>query len=592
VWIAIGVGYHDFGPPFSPKGEVILADAGTLKVLWHHPAPRAWWANAVAFSPDSSKILVGYGSYDSPMRKKSGSAEVLAQSTGDVLRSFPGLGPEEIGYGDVAFHPDGRTVALGSYERIVLYNLDSQEPIEVISTMQRSSVYALAFSLDGRHLASAGWGRTIHLWDTKTRKLLRRLDGHQGFVRDLRFSPDGRFLASASEDRSVRLWNVETGDLDAVFHGHAFHALSVAWHPAGHLLASGGMDDAIKLWDVRASRPIIKWHFGWPNGIAFDPSSDHGVLATQGHGEAYNHQMRLWNPTTGESIVEPDPWDPASVTSKAEALRVRGLEMPTGFWLAAAAAWSRDGKYFAWLDRLHTIRIREVETGKLVRSLEDEAEGICVLVFTPDGNHLISGGQLTVSNGSKGTVACWDAKECRVKWRRPLGGEWADVAMSPDGRRIAVTDGRTGQLVLLDVSSGNVVATMASDPELAFTCCAFDPGGTRLAVGCSDPDEEFGFVKVLDLAAGRELLRLTGHTGRVNSVAFSPDGRRLASGSWDRTIKLWDTAHGDEVLTLSGHTQGVVRVAFSPDGYLLASGSNDDTVRIWDARPLQEPRGP
>ena len=179
-----------------------------------------------------------------------------------------------------------------------------------------------------------------------------------------------------------------------------------------------------------------------------------------------------------------------------------------------------------------------------------------------------------------------------MKWRRALGGGWVDVAMSPDGRRIAVTDGRTGQLVLLDVSSGDVVATLARDPELAFTCCAFDPGGTRLAVGCSDQGETFGFVKVLDVATGRELLKLNGHTARVNCVAYSPDGRRLASGSFDRTVKLWDAARGDEVFTLSGHTQGVLRVAFSPDGNLLATGSNDNTVRVWDARPLPEPGGP
>lgn len=593
IWVAIGVGYYDyFGPPFPSKGEVILADSRTLKIQWHHRAPGPWWANAVVFSPDNSKILVGYGWTDSPTRKKSGTAEVLARASGSVLRSFPGLGPEEIGYGDVAFHPDGRTVTLGSYERIALYNLDSREPIGVISTMQRGCLYALAFSPDGSQVASAGWGRTIHLWDTKTRKLLRRLDGgHLGFVRDLAFSPNGRFLASASEDRSVRLWNVETGDLDAVFHGHALHALSVAWHPYGRLLASGGTDNAIKLWDVRASRPVIKWHFGWPNGIAFEPSSDHGVLATQGHYEAFNHQIRLWNPTTGESIDEPDSWDPASVTSIAGAVRARGLEMPTENVLAAAA-WSRDGKYLAWLDGLHTIRVREGAKGKVVRSLEDEAEAVYVLVFTPDGSYLISAGQPTDSKGLKGTMACWDVKAGRVKWRRALGDLWAAVAMSPDGRQLAVTDGSAGQLVLLDVSSGEFIATLARDPELAFTCCAFDPGGTRLAVGCSDPKDEFGHVKVLDLVTGRELLRLTGHTARVTSVAFSPDGRRLASGSFDRTIKLWDTTHGDEVLTLSGHTQGVLRVAFSPDGNLLATGGIDFTVRIWDARPLHEPGGP
>ena len=95
---------------------------------------------------------------------------------------------------------------------------------------------------------------------------------------------------------------------------------------------------------------------------------------------------------------------------------------------------------------------------------------------------------------------------------------------------------------------------------------------------------EFGEVKIWDLSTGR-VLDLRGHTALVRGLACSPDGRRLATGSDDRTIKLWDTTTGEEVFTLRGHTAGVICVAFSPDGRRIASGGWDRTVRVWDTDP-------
>jgi WD40 repeat protein len=88
------------------------------------------------------------------------------------------------------------------------------------------------------------------------------------------------------------------------------------------------------------------------------------------------------------------------------------------------------------------------------------------------------------------------------------------------------------------------------------------------------------------LSQGQPVRTLTGHTNLVSSVAFSPDGRLLASGSWDQTIKLWGVATGWEVRTLTGHTDDVNSVAFSPDGRLLASGSYDKTIKLWDISDL------
>jgi WD40 repeat protein len=93
-------------------------------------------------------------------------------------------------------------------------------------------------------------------------------------------------------------------------------------------------------------------------------------------------------------------------------------------------------------------------------------------------------------------------------------------------------------------------------------------------------------VRILDTTTGGEVLALSGHTSIVLAVAFSPDGKRIATGSGDRTIKLWDTATGQEVLSLRGHTAAVTSVAFSADGHRLVSGGQDWTARVWDATPL------
>ena len=132
----------------------------------------------------------------------------------------------------------------------------------------------MAFSPDGRYLASGGFDRALRLWDRATGKEIRAFFGHEGFVRGLAFSPDGRWLLSASEDYSLKLWEVASGRSLADFHGHQFFASCVAFSPDGRLIASGGQDQAVKLWSATRRAPLtFTEQDGAVCGLVFLPES-------------------------------------------------------------------------------------------------------------------------------------------------------------------------------------------------------------------------------------------------------------------------------------------------------------------------------
>jgi WD40 repeat protein len=186
-------------------------------------------------------------------------------------------------------------------------------------------------------------------------------------------------------------------------------------------------------------------------------------------------------------------------------------------------------------------------------------------------------------------VTFWDVQTGRQS--RTLDGQAGSLAFSPDGLRLATSG--NGRIKLRDVSTGREVFSLTANPE-PQTALVLSPDGRWLAWGGMDPisrdDRWLAWIGVDPATAGREVRIFSGHAGFVESVAFTPDGLRLASGSYDKTIKLWETATGRELKTLTGHAGEVRSLAFSPDGHMLASGSENWTIKLWDTATGRELR--
>jgi WD40 repeat protein/serine/threonine protein kinase/tetratricopeptide (TPR) repeat protein len=207
--------------------------------------------------------------------------------------------------------------------------------------------------------------------------------------------------------------------------------------------------------------------------------------------------------------------------------------------------------------------------------------GVRAAKFSPDGKHVIS-------CGDDATIKLWDVStgiESKTLRAHTEGSGWGGVywaALSPDGKRI-VSSGRWDKKInIWDVATGGELMAVNSQERLVGPV-SFSPDGKRIVSGTADKT-----IRVWDCANGAELMTLRGHEGKVSAVAFSPDGQRIVSSSGDKTIKIWDAATGTEVKTIGGHEGSVHWVAWRPDGKRLVSGSDDKTIRVWDANSGSE----
>jgi WD40 repeat protein/nitrous oxidase accessory protein NosD len=285
-------------------------------------------------------------------------------------------------------------------------------------------VNSVAFSPDGRLLASGSRDYTIKLWEVATGSLVRTLEGHTNWVNSVAFSPDGRLLASGSSDRTIKLWEVASGSLVRTLSGHTSDVNSVAFSPDGRLLASGSDDRTIKLWEVATGSLVrtLTGHEGSVRSVAFSPD---GRLLASG---SWDDTIKLWEVASG-SLVRTLSGHTSDVNS---------------------VAFSPDGRLLASGSSDRTIKLWEVASGSLVRSLSGHTDLVRSVAFSPDGRLLASGG--CKGGDVDDRIQLWDVSSGqRLSLFQGHTGCVNSVAFSPDGRLLASGSG-DATIKLWDIS--------------------------------------------------------------------------------------------------------------------------------------------
>jgi WD40 repeat protein/serine/threonine protein kinase len=364
------------------------------------------------------------------------------------------------------------------------------------------------------------------------------------------------------------------GGLPPLRHSSSMFGLALSPPPEGRFLAAGGNDGRVMLWDTKT----------WEEVGNFQAHGKHVHRVAFGPGGRHlataslDGTVKIWDVATVRTLhtLQPLHTLPHAENSDEEVGTV--VFSPDGSWIASGGS--------------EAVKIWDADTGEFLRKLPGKTDARRSMALSPDGR------RLAVGNNLDQTVQLWDTAHWTL-CPTPLGPHATlviDLAFSPDGAQLAAACGQygstggPGEVKVWDVVTGQPVGRLLGHVSGAFGV-AFTPDGRYLASG----GVEDALIKLWDTKTWREVFTLRGHRDCVWGLAFSPDSRRLYSAGLDQTVRAWDATPLDErdppgVRTLRGHTGPVTTVAFSPDRRHVVSGSMDGTIRVWDAVTGQEVR--
>jgi RNA polymerase sigma factor (sigma-70 family) len=462
----------------------------------------------------------------------------------------------------LAFSPNGNLLAFPRATGVCVWDLVADKELYYLDPGAKTAMGCVVFSADGKLLAGAtnpykhGPDHAIHLWDMATGKEVGALKGHEDGIKALAMSPKDNLLASASFDNTIRFWDLAKRQEIGRSPGPGRHTDALSFSADGSVLASGDYFGALRLWDARKFKEIsipsagshsVEW-------IHFAPDGQTPISTV-------TEQIGLWEPLTGRSR---QLFHNKYLFDRHPALSPDGKSL-------AKTSDRTQGQALLW----------DVATGKLVRRFgEGGPARISSITFSPDGRR-VAGGSF-----QQDIIRVWEAASGKELLQLKGQSKPRALAFTPDGTKLVsasfVING-DNMVRLCNLATGEEIWRKVVRPWTAYDL-AFSADGRTLALVEMVPGRSTarGEVHLWESATGKELKQFEGHRGPVLCVAFSADGRMLATGSYDNTVRLWEVASGRERQCFQGHQNVVLAVSFSPDGRLLASASGDTTALVWD----------
>jgi WD40 repeat protein/serine/threonine protein kinase len=441
--------------------------------------------------------------------------------------------PEGFASAGFAVSPDGRFYATPRPTGVKVCELDTGRVVHWLPTpnllMTGGDLFSVAFSADGKRLVHTSADRTVHVWDLTAGHEIRSFPSSQE-VWFVGFSEESRRVLTVDASVTVAVRDVDSGP----------HGLAIRSHPTTA--------------DPSARSPVV-----------FTAFSDDGRRAAVAYADG---TVSIVGTETGEVVRE---------LPKQRAGRLGGLAFsPDGQWLASCVAGDPD------------VKVWNVRTGERLASLPVTTTAADGVAFSPDGRRLV----VRHTDGEKrlNHIQVWDTSSWREVFTRsfpnPPPGARLGFAYSPDGRQLAVTT-TDDRVLLWDTTTGQDERVIR-EPGCRFRPVRFDPRTGLLAASGDD-----GAVHVWDAATGEVRNVFRGPSGQPGSVAFSPDGRRMACitlfPNRNPEVRIWDVQSGRSLLALTQPERGAAQIQFSADGHRLLSGSTiDGHLQIWDGSPVEQ----
>lgn len=465
-----------------------------------------------------------------------------------------------------SFSSDGKTVASDSGDDgFRFWDIATRKEIRTL-TVEPSGQMRMSFSSDLQTLAIANHKEPIRLWDVNTKTQTKTIKRDDLFPSFLVFNPAGNLLANY-DDGAIRIWDVNTGEQKKKFKGHKNAVSAVAFSPDNRTIVSASLDNTLRFWDIDTGKvkKTITGFGGYFRNVSV--SADGKTLMSMG---VSNSNIHLWNPNTGQH-------EKSFVGHK------------DGY---SNAVINRDGsKIASYTSFEKSIRLWDASTEKL-RKIKRYGKGLSGMAFSSDGQTLACWG---VAGNRKNYIRYYDVDtgstlQTLQAANKPQGIYWYPKTIYFDKKMLVGIRSLVSELFVWNLVTGDYNIIDLGDTDVGVA--RFSPDGQVVAIVFGRIGPQVKGIKLHDVETGDHIRTLTGYTGGINRLVFSPDGRMIASGgSQEKTMRLWDIETGSsELLTDPSwsdsyqryNTRVASKFAFSPDGQTLASGMKLGDIYLWE----------